>query len=260
MQCLFGIALLFFSGQSVAGDSIKIAIIIDDLGHNYTVGKKLIDMPYQMTYAILPQRPYSVQLANLAADHGKEVMVHLPMQSSDYQELGSGALTMEQTRQQFMRTVRESIEAVPNAKGVNNHMGSLLTRHPGHMTWLMQTLSLENGNLYFVDSKTTAQTIAGQIAREHFVPSITRDVFLDSVQNEDDITNQLTLLLQLAREKGHAVAIGHPYPETIASLKNFLPRLAEENIEVVPVTRLVKLYNQRIWPRYSYHLPTAVKN
>lgn len=259
-QFMLGVALLFFSGQSISQDSIKIAIIIDDLGNNYSVGKQLIDMPYQMTYAILPKRPYTVQLANLAAYHGKEVMVHLPMQSSQQQELGNGALTMDQTRRQFMRTVQESIESVPYARGVNNHMGSLLTRHPGHMAWLMETLSLESGNLYFVDSKTTAQTIAGQIAREHLVPNIARDVFLDSVQNEDEINKQLIQLLNLAKEKGYAVAIGHPYAETIESLRKFLPRLSRENIEVVPVTTLVELNNESIWPRYSYRLPAAVKN
>ena len=260
MQYFLAIALLLFSSQSISQSSIKIAIIIDDLGNNYSVGKQLIDMPYQMTYAILPMRPYSAQLANLAADHGKEVMVHLPMQSLQHQQLGSGALTIDQSREQFMRAVRQSIESVPFAKGVNNHMGSLLTRHPGHMTWLMETLLLENENLYFVDSRTTAKSIASQIAREHLVPNITRDVFLDDVQNEDEINKQLIQLLHLAREKGYAVAIGHPYAETIESLRNFLPKLTRENIEVVPVTRLVELNNEKIWSRYSYHSPTAVKN
>lgn len=259
-RCLLGIAIVLFSGQSISQDTIKIAIIIDDLGNNYSVGKRLIDMPYQMTYSILPRRPYTVQLANLAADHGKEVMVHLPMQSSEFQELGNGGLTMELSKQQFMQAVKESIESVPYAKGVNNHMGSLLTRHPGHMAWLMETLSLKNEKLYFVDSRTTSQTIAGQIAREHYVPSIARDVFLDHTQNEDDINKQLIYLLNLAKKKGYAVAIGHPYAETIDSLGKFLPTLAGQNIEVVPVTTLVKKHQERLWPRYSFHSPTAVKN
>lgn len=260
MRCLLGIAALFLSGQSIAQDTIKIVIIIDDLGNNYSVGKRLIDMPYQMTYSILPKRPYTVQLANLAADHDKEVMVHLPMQSSEYQDLGNGGLTMDLSKQQFIRAVQESIESVPYAKGVNNHMGSLLTRHPGHMAWLMETLSLKNENLYFVDSRTTAQTIAGQIAREHYVPSIARDVFLDHTQNKEDINKQLIYLLSLAKEKGYAVAIGHPYAETIDSLKSFLPTLAKQNIEVVPVTALVESKQEELWPRYSFHSPAAVKN
>ena len=259
-RCLLVIALLIISGQSSSQDTIKIAIIIDDLGNNYSVGKRLIDMPYQMTYSILPRRPFTVRLANLAADHGKEVMVHLPMQSSEYQDLGNGGLTMDLSKRQFIRAVQESIESVPHAKGVNNHMGSLLTRHPGHMAWLMEALMLKNEKLYFVDSRTTAQTIAGQIAREHFVPNIARDVFLDHTQNRDDINKQLVYLLRLAREKGYAVAIGHPYTETIESLRWFLPTLAEQGIEVVPVTTLVESNQERLWPRYSFHSPTAAKN
>ena len=239
--CLFIGAAIFLYAQPVnAQGSYKVAIIIDDLGNNLRQGQELINLPYQLTYSFLPMRPYSKRLANLAATTGKEVMVHLPMQSATHANLGDGALTLELTQNQFQQSVRTSLDSVPHAKGVNNHMGSLLTQHPGHMSWLMEVLSAHQETLYFVDSKTTAMTIAGQIADEHLVPHISRDVFIDDSKEEKDIRKQLAYLIEVAKRKGYAVAIGHPYPQTVKLLSEYLPTLANQNIEVVSVTRLLK--------------------
>lgn len=251
-------ALLLFAINSQAEESLyshetyKVAIIIDDLGNNLHKGRTLIDLPYQLTYSFLPNRPFSKRLANLAASYGKEVMVHLPMQSSRQSELGEGALTLELTQKQFQNSVQLSIESVPHARGVNNHMGSLLTQHPGHMSWLMEVLSKRSDNLYFVDSKTTALTVASKIAKEHYIPNISRDVFLDNVRTEAQINRQLNNLISIAKRKGHAVAIGHPYPATIKLLTGYLPTLLEHNIEIVSVTELIKLNNkQQQWATLS---------
>ena len=142
----------------VVQETYKVAIIIDDLGNNLNKGRALIDMPYQLTYSFLPKRPYSERLANMAASSGKEVMVHLPMQSAGRLDLGYGALTLELTQKEFQETVQISIDSVPHARGVNNHMGSLLTQHPGHMAWLMEVLSTRNDNLYFVNSIQVIQS------------------------------------------------------------------------------------------------------
>ena len=239
--CLFiGAAICLFAQPINAQGSYKVAIIIDDLGNNLRQGQELINLPYQLTYSFLPMRPYSKRLANLAATTGKEVMVHLPMQSATHANLGDGALTLELTQNQFQQSVRTSLDSVPHAKGVNNHMGSLLTQHPGHMSWLMEVLSAHQETLYFVDSKTTAMTIAGQIADEHLVPHISRDVFIDDSKEEKDIRKQLAYLIEVAKRKGYAVAIGHPYPQTVKLLSEYLPTLANQNIEVVSVTRLLK--------------------
>ncbi len=251
--CLFIGAAFFLMVQPVfAQDTHKIAIIIDDLGNNLHQGQELINLPYQLTYSFLPMRPYSKRLAIMAATSGKEVMVHLPMQSSNHTALGDGALTLELTQQEFQQSVRISLESVPHAKGVNNHMGSLLTQHPGHMSWLMEVLSGYQESLYFVDSKTTAMTIAGQIADEHLVPHIARDVFIDSSKVEQDILKQLTYLTKVAKRKGYAVAIGHPYPTTVKLLSDYLPTLADQNIEIVPVTTLLNIHlATQEWPTLS---------
>ena len=248
------------NAQVVAQDTPKIAIIIDDLGNNFQYGSKLIQLPYQLTYSFLPHRPFTTQLANMAASTGKEVMVHLPMQSSNTVGLGDGALTLELTQKQFQEAVSINIEAVPYAKGVNNHMGSLLTRHPGHMAWLMEVLAKEFQGLYFVDSRTTAMTVATQIAQEHFVPNVSRDVFIDDEPNEERIWYQLRRLNRLARNKGYAVGIAHPRPATIKVLTDYLPTLSKQDIEIVPVTQLITLNPANQWPKYSSLSQTAVKN
>ena len=245
---------------AVAHSAPKIAIIIDDLGNDLRYGQELIQMPHQLTYAFLPHRPFTPRLAKMAASSGKEVMLHLPMQSAKHSPLGTNALTLELSQDEFQSIVRDSIQAVPHAKGVNNHMGSLLTRHPGHMAWLMEVLALQESGLYFVDSKTTAMTIAAQIAKEHFVPNITRDVFIDADPNEQQIWFQLRRLTRIAEKKGYAVAIAHPYPTTIKILSEYLPLLAKQGIELVPVTKIIQLNPANQWPEYSSLSQPAVKN
>ena len=236
LACIF----IYMQAASVpADDSVKLGIIIDDLGNSLEFGRELIDLPYQLTYSFLPKRPHSHTLAQLAVSRGKEVMVHLPMQSLETQRLGSGALTLELTKKQFQTIVRESIDSVPHAKGVNNHMGSLLTRHPGHMAWLMDTLKSTGDNYYFVDSRTTPLTIAEQIAKEHLVPSVSRDVFIDNLQDRTHIMAQLKRAVKLAKQKGYAVAIGHPHRATLQALEDYLPTLTFQNIEIVPITQIL---------------------
>ncbi len=253
---LLSVASLSADELLVSQETYKVAIIIDDLGNNLRQGQTLIDLPYQLTYSFLPKRPYSKRLANLAASYGKEVMVHLPMQSSGRLDLGQGALTLELTQSEFQESVQLSINSVPHARGVNNHMGSLLTQHPGHMSWLMEVLSNRSDNLYFVDSKTTSLTVASQIAKEHYIPNISRDVFIDSSRNEEDIRRQLKYLKKIAKRKGYAVAIGHPYPSTIKLLSGYLPTLLEHNIEVVPVTTLINMHTEnQQWPKLTSRFP-----
>jgi polysaccharide deacetylase 2 family uncharacterized protein YibQ len=116
---------------------------------------------------------------------------------------------------------------VPFAVGVNGHRGSLLTRHPGHMSWLMEEI-LRAGGLYFVDSYTTQG-----------VPAIKRDVFLDADPAPEKVAQEFERLKALARERGLAVAIGHPYPATLAFLEQAIPDLVEEGIQLVPLRELI---------------------
>ena len=142
------------------------------------------------------------------------------------------------SQQQFSAALADRIDAVPHIIGINTHRGSLLTRHPGHMRWLMEEI-VARGNLFFVDSYTTAQSVALRIALESGVPAIRRDVFLDSDANPETISREFSRLEKLARERGSAVGIGHPYPATLDYLEQALPQLRRRGIDLVPVTSIV---------------------
>ncbi len=221
-----------------------ISIIIDDLGNLRDRDLRAIRLPWAITYAFLPHTPHARELAKLANRLNKEVMLHLPMEAMERNRLGPGALTLAMTRQQFLQQLRDDITAIPHLAGINNHMGSLLTQHPGHMRWLMQELG-EHDTLYFVDSYTTKGSVAIQAANENWVPNIRRDVFLDSDRDPARIRAELRRTVRLAREHGIALAIGHPYPETLTVLEQELPRLAAEGIDILPVSQLLDKHMQR---------------
>jgi len=233
--------LLLLASQSFAQSAPRIAIIIDDLGYHLAAGQRAVALPGPVACAILPGTPRSEQLAQAAWQSGKEVLVHLPMQSMHlHGAVESGSITLDTTRQGLADTFAEALATVPFAVGVNGHRGSLLTRHPGHMSWLMDEI-LVAGGLYFVDSYTTHHSVALQIAAEKGVPAIKRDVFLDSDPAPEMVAREFERLKALARERGRAVAIGHPYPETLAFLERAIPGLVEEGIELVPLSELIHL-------------------
>ncbi len=216
-----------------------ISIIIDDLGQQLAAGERAVALPGNITYAFLPHTNHAAQLAELAHQQDKEVMIHMPMQAIGENNLGKGGLTLDMSQQHFLTTLKENLSAIPHISGINNHMGSLLTQHPGHMAWLMAALS-ERDDLFFVDSRTTEHTIAYQIATEYEVPRINRNVFLDNIRNEAEISRQFDRLITLAKRNGTAVAIGHPYPETIAFLEQILPRLEQHGVELIKTSGLIK--------------------
>ncbi len=143
------------------------------------------------------------------------------------------------THKAFRKTINNSLDSIPHVRGVSNHMGSLLTRHPGHMSWLMEEIITKEG-LFFVDSLTTSETVARRVALEHDVPTISRDIFLDHDRNPEKIAGQLKKLIDKAKKRGGwALGIGHPYPETLAILEAVLPTLKYSGIEVIPVSELI---------------------
>ncbi len=229
-----------------SGSKHYIALIIDDIGYSGPLGERAIALPGAVTYAVLPHTPFGTELAELAHDHNKEVMLHAPMSNLAHQPLGPGALTDALSQEDFVATLNGNIDAVPHLQGINNHMGSELTGMQTQMQWVMEVLK-ERG-LYFVDSFTTAQSVAGQAAREHAIPTTTRNVFLDNETTAEDIDREFQRLLQTAREKGSAVGIGHPYEETLDYLEKALPALAQENIELIPVSAMIRLQQGEATP------------
>ena len=249
MRRLLFVALALIAGSMVvasapviaseATQAPRIAIIIDDLGYELSAGNRALELPGDVTVAILPGSPRARQLAQHANQRGREILVHLPMQAMSHPgRTEPAAITLDMSREHFARAFERAMSSVPFATGVNNHRGSLLTRHPGHMQWLMEELR-ERDSLFFVDSYTTHHSVALQIAAEAGVPAVKRDVFLDSDPRPESVAREFERLKSLARSRGSAVAIGHPYEATLTHLEQALPLLEQEGFELVPVSALL---------------------
>ncbi len=238
-KALLAAVLVALSAPLAAGQIPRIAIIIDDLGYQLLAGERTIALPGPVACAILPGAPRARYLANVANAQGKEVLLHLPMQAVGPEtSVEATRMTLDMSRSSFSATFDVAFDSVPHAIGINNHRGSLLTRHPGHMQWLMEEL-LEHDGLFFVDSFTTAESVALQIASELGVHATRRDVFLDPDKTILTLQREFERLKSVARKRGSAIAIGHPYESTLALLERELPKLAEQGFDLVPVSELV---------------------
>lgn len=222
-------------------DTPRIAIIIDDLGYGLAAGRRAVDLPGPVSYAVLPATPQGKALAEYAHARGREVLLHLPLESATGQMPDEpGRLALDMTRMQFAQVFAEDLESVPHVAGVNSHRGSLVTRHPGHMAWLMEEIK-SRGDLYFVDSYTTVDSVALQLARETGVAAVRRDVFLDPDHAPGTLEREFRRLKKLARQHGFALAIGHPYAETLGLLERELPRLSADGFELVSIGHYIDL-------------------
>ncbi|MDH5370458.1 MAG: divergent polysaccharide deacetylase family protein [Gammaproteobacteria bacterium] len=221
-----------------------ISIIIDDMGYQLRTGLRAVNLPGAVTYSFLPHAPYVKQLSQLAHDHDKEIMLHLPMESEAGKKLGPGGLTESMTEKTFAKILGESIDSIPYASGFNNHMGSLLTKSQLWMTRLMREVATDK-KLFFVDSKTTSDSVAFKVARAQGLKSIKRDIFIDHEASILFIEKQLNKLIIKAQRKGTALAIAHPKKLTLSVLEKWLPQLEAKGIKLVPVSTLITLQQQR---------------
>ncbi len=236
---LSALLLLFFSTTGFA-ETPRVAIIIDDLGYHLANGRRAINLPGPVAMSVLPGAPRARTLAQQAHASGKEVLLHLPLQAYDDDARAEPAeIVLDMSRARVGDTFQQALEAVPHAVGINSHRGSLLTRHPGHMAWLMQEIAARE-QLFFIDSFTTHQSVALQIAEENGVDAERRDIFLDPDIDPASVEREFERLKELASKRGHAIGIGHPYPATLELLERELPRLAEEGFKLVRVSELVK--------------------
>lgn len=222
-------------------DGPRIAVIIDDVGYVREPVFRLLGLAPETTFAVLPYGPHAATLADEIHAQGGEVMLHLPMQPAGKPGGFSrdSMLLASMGEMELVRTLAEALVKVPHVTGVNNHMGSVLTADPDAMKVVMRELA--ERRLFFVDSRTSAQTVAYRIAREAGVPSAERDVFLDDVAETRKIEAELARLEALAKKHGSAIAIGHPYPETVEALMRWIPTLEEKGIELVRVSKLAGL-------------------
>ncbi|WP_421848622.1 divergent polysaccharide deacetylase family protein [Marinomonas sp.] len=215
----------------------KIAILIDDLGYNRQGMESSLLLPTEVALAILPSTPFATKTALAAQKQKRITLLHAPMENQRELKLGPGGLYAKMTEHELKETLSKDLDGLPGIQGVNNHMGSLLTTKADSMKWVMETL--KGRSLFFIDSLTSPKSVAKKTAQEYGLDTVSRDVFLDNIRTEKAIDRQFSRLLKLARLHGSALAIGHPYPETMDYLKKRLNNLELDGVRLVRLSDLL---------------------
>ncbi len=234
----------FLTAASAEEALLPVALIIDDIGNDLVNGRGVVELPGPLACAFLPHTPHAARLARLAGASGKEVLLHQPLEARGSNHLlGPGALRLDMPVPDMQRVLNDNLSAIPGAVGLNGHMGSAFTSEKRAMAALMQLISERRRAgvpLYYVDSRTSTESVARRSAALYEVPFIQRDVFLDNDRDTGAITAQLDALQRIARRRGYAVGIGHPHPETLAVLREALPALAPRyGLELVSIETLI---------------------
>ena len=218
----------------------RIAIIIDDIGYDKNLAMGLLDIDKNITFAILPFSPAGAQLAHSLSAKGAELMLHLPMEPTQYPEVnpGPGALLSSMSPDELLTQLRKDIRAVPGTVGANNHMGSKLTADSDKMNQIFTVLKQKN--MFFVDSRTSVESKGEQSARMFQLKFSHRDVFLDNFQDVEYISGQIEKLIKQAKDHGSAIGIGHPHQATLDALKRELPKIRKK-VRLVPASKLVEV-------------------
>ncbi len=236
------ISLSCLAGNLDAVVQPRIVIVIDDLGNNLDQGEAALALPGPVTYAVLPHSTYGRSLALAANRLGKDVMLHAPMANTQNLKLGPGALMPGLSEERFKEILNAGLDAVPYATGLNNHMGSLLTRQRTPMRWVMEVA--KSRGLFFLDSRTTVGSVAWETARNEGVPALSRDIFLDHEQTDAFLSRQFVRAVKIARKFGSAIVIGHPYPITTRFLEKAIPALDEAGVQLVSAPALLMQQQQ----------------
>lgn len=216
----------------------RLAIVIDDLGNDRAQADSLFRLAYPLTISVLPHEANSGEIAEEAHRRGYQVMLHLPMASNAGDKDEAIELHPGMASAAVEKTFAAMLDTVPYAAGVNNHEGSLGTADHKLMDELMPLL--HQHNLFFVDSRTTAATVAETAAHAAGVAAASRNVFLDDEQSVPAIRKQFVLAIRDAREKGSALAIGHPHPETLDVLNEMLPEAERHGVRLVFASDLAR--------------------
>ncbi|CAK0774611.1 conserved hypothetical protein [Gammaproteobacteria bacterium] len=234
-----GLLLTFWTVMTIAETPTPaISLVIDDLGYVLGPGLRVAALPGPVACSILPHTPYAAPLAEAAHRAGKEVMLHLPMESQDGMSLGPGGLLHTMSQTELSRILDADLALIPHVRGVNNHMGSLLTRQPVAMAWVMAEIKHHN-HLFFIDSRTTPATVALDAAQKAGLSATRRDLFLDNTAQPAAVRTQFARLVALARVQGTALGIAHPRPATLQVLEEMLPRLSALGVRLTPVSAIV---------------------
>jgi polysaccharide deacetylase 2 family uncharacterized protein YibQ len=215
-----------------------VAIVIDDMGYDRRIADKFLELDAPLTFSMLPYGTFSKQIMAEARSKGLEIMLHLPMEPNEYPQVdpGPGALLTQMTPDQLIAQLNQNLDQFSGLKGVNNHMGSRMSASAERMRQIFTVL--KKRGLYYIDSRTTAETAARMSAEKLQVPFAERDIFIDHFDDPAFMRSQLKELIKRAQKQGYAVGIAHPHANTYKVLSEYLPRL-KEKVELVPASMVI---------------------
>lgn len=218
----------------------RLAIVIDDIGQSVTQVDDFLALGVPITFSILPDLAHTRGSAQHIVQARREYIIHLPMQPENYpfRNPGPSPMLLDQSPQETQRLLQGYIAELPDAVGASNHMGSAYTGDEAHMALVQAELAKHQ--LFFLNSKTNASPVPGRIAAHAGYPYLSRDVFLDNVRDVALIERQITKAVQRARDRGYAIAIGHPYGETLTALNNALARGDLAGVELIQLSELMR--------------------
>ena len=214
-----------------------VALIVDDLGYDKKIAKKFLALNVNLTFSILPHSPFQNEIARLASSKGIEIMLHLPMEPVEYPDVnpGPGTLMSSMSPDELIGQLEDDLNALPGITGVNNHMGSKLTAESTQMYQIFSIL--KQRGLFFIDSRTTSDSMGRPSARLLQIPFAERDVFIDHYLKPNFIRKQIKELIRIARSNGAAVGILHPHSTTYQILREELPEL-QNQVQLVSASKI----------------------
>jgi hypothetical protein len=223
-----------------ATNGIPVAIVIDDIGYDHKIADGFLALDVPLTFSVLPMGTFNRSIIDKALKKNVEIMLHQPMEPSNYPSVnpGPGALLTTMGPDELIAQLNANLERIPNVKGVNNHMGSKMTASSEQMRQIFTIL--KKRELFFIDSRTTAETLCRPSAALLHLPFAERDVFIDHIQTEAFVRKQLKLLIRRAKQQGYAIGIAHPHPVTLAVMKEMLPEL-QSAVFLTHASRVVAL-------------------
>ncbi|MGC8845988.1 MAG: divergent polysaccharide deacetylase family protein [Candidatus Hydrogenedens sp.] len=216
----------------------KIAIILDDGGFRNPEEDPALELSNKLNISILPDTRYTKELAKKAKEKGFEIMLHMPMQTKQGVKKGSFPceLLVNMTEKEIEEKTKNALEQISEAKGVNNHTGSVFTLKEAPLKSFMKVL--KEKKMFFVDSLVVGGSKAYQVAEAEGIPTLKRDMFLDHEYTTAKIKESLEILKKIAKKNGKAIGIGHFRDLTIKVLKEELPRMEEQGFELVHVSEM----------------------
>lgn len=233
--------LFVLERTSIRRKTGRIAIVLDDFGYlswNDRLIERFCALPQSLTLAILPNEGKVKDIVDLVQRHDHEVLIHLPMEPENYPEKNPGedAIFTTQDNATIRQLVRAAIRRIPGAVGLNNHMGSKATADVRVMEQVLT--EVKKNKLLFLDSRTTAASVAYGTALALNIPALQRDLFIDTVDETAAIEARLWELAELAAAQGQAIGIGHDREHTLLALESILPRLETRGFLFVPLSQL----------------------